>query len=131
LAQGKLASFFQLRAGLPRPGCSTLAEVEWGREALVDMVEWEVWPEPVVDMVVDMLEVGALQAIVVLVVLDTGKTALLAVSGVVEAARALCRMWAAGRASTRRRQHTSMSDMEAILVVPGEISPASSRVVAF
>jgi len=105
--------------------------VEWGREALVDMVEWEVWPEPVVDMVVDMLEVGALQAIVVLVVLDTGKTALLAVSGVAEAARALCRMWAAGRASTRRRQHTSMSDMEAILVVPGEISPASSRVVAF
>jgi len=97
----------------------------------VDMVEWEVWPEPVVDMVVDMLEVGALQAIVVLVVLDTGKTALLAVSGVVEAARAPCRMWAMGRASTRRRQPTSMSDMVAILVVPGGISPASSRVVAF
>jgi len=95
------------------------------------MVEWEVGPVPVVDMVADMLEVRALQEIVVLAVLDTGKIALLAVSGVVEAARALCRMWAAGRASTRRRRHTSMSDMAATLVVPRGISLASSRVVVF
>jgi len=113
-----------------------MGEVEW--EA------WEVRPEPaahmvvepaahtVVDMLVDMLEVGALQEeTVVLALLGPGKIALLAVSGVVEAARALCRTWAAGRARTCRRRRTSMSDMAAILVVPGGISPASSRVVVF
>merc|ERR1719512_228789 len=95
--------------------------------------------EPVVDMAVLsqglpvglLLEVVAPEGMLLLAVLDLGRIALLVVSDAVEVARALCRMWAAGRASTRRRRHTSMSDMAAILVVPGGILPALLRAVAF
>jgi len=63
------------------------------------------------------------------------RSALLAVSAAAEAVlvRELCRLWVAVKGNTSRRRLTSMLVAEVIsmLSVPGEISLASSRAVAF
>jgi len=76
-------------------------------------------------------EVGALQETVVLAELGMGKIAQLVVLGAAEAARVLCRMWAADRGSIRWTRLISMLALVATTVARGEISRASSRVAVF
>jgi len=75
--------------------------------------------------VVQALTEVAPEAMAVPAVSDLVKTALLAVSVVVEVALvALCPTWAPGRGSTFRRQPISTWDPAVILLAPGEISRA-------
>jgi len=99
------------------------------------LAEWAVLEDSAV--LVDMVAPADMVALVVepmalLVVLDLGRTARRAVSGVgVVEVVALCPIWAPARAAMCRKRRINMSGMGEILVVRREISLVLSQAAVF